>query len=424
MHGILASIISGSWFIDEQSAQGYLPVAASFLKGEHNPFVENLAENREKNKPYFIEIAAEPRYIGDYGVDSVNELPENSIAIIPIHGVITNDDQFSGPSGSRTKMQMIEKIGKSDKVVGVIFDFDTPGGEAAGTRQLSRRIASMDKPNVAYVRNMLASAGYWIAAASDYIILEDKLSRVGSIGGYMTLADQTRYFENQGVDITKVYARQSTKKNRAVTRDNNTENELQDISQLTQVFIDDITEYRGDKLADDPDILAGEIYWGNTAIEKGLADAFGTFATAVSYINTSISGTQSNLNNMKIKDTWKNVKAFFGTDKEELHEEDVEKLNTELGSKDEQINNLTSEKQKLEDEKKALGDEKKKLEDEKKALEDEKKQLEADKAEAEKKLAEKPAGSTAKLDKEQDGNKEEDNEIPTDPADEELSEMY
>ena len=432
MHNILSSILSGNWLIDEQSAQGYLPVVASFLKGEHNPFVSDLAENREKNRPYFIDMnAAQPRYIGSYGVDTINELPENSIAIIPVHGVITNDDQFSGPSGSRTKAEIIEKIEGSQNIVGVIFDVDTPGGEGAGTRQLSNKIAAMEKPNVGFVRNMVASAGYWIGSACDHIILEDKLTRVGSIGGYMTLADQKRYFENQGINIKKIYARQSKKKNRAVTRDDNTENELQDISEFTQVFIDDVKANRGDKIADDPDIFAGEVYWAQKAIELGLADAMGSFKDAVQYINAQVgqsstassnNSNNSNPDNMKIKSTWKNIKSFFGAEKEELKEDDVDQLETSLGEKTEKISSLETEKQKLEEEKKSLEEEKKTLEEAKANLEEEKKTLEEEKSGLEEKLANMPSGSTAKVKKTQDGNEDED-EIPADPADEELNNM-
>lgn len=432
MHNILSSILSGTWLIDEQSAQGYLPVVASFLKGEHNPFVSDLAENREKNRPYFIDMnAAQPRYIGSYGVDTINELPENSIAIVPIHGIITNDDQFSGPSGSRTKAEIIEKIEASQNVVGVIFDIDSPGGEGAGTRQLSNKIAAMEKPNVGFVRNMIASAGYWIGSACDHIILEDKLTRVGSIGGYMTLADQKRYFENQGINIKKIYARQSKKKNRAVHRDDNTENELQDISEFTQVFIDDVKANRGDKIADDPDIFAGEVYWAQKAIELGLADAMGSFKDAVQYINAQVgqsstassnNSNNSNPDNMKIKSTWKNIKSFFGAEKEELKEDDVDQLETSLGEKTEKISSLETEKQKLEEEKKSLEEEKKTLEEAKKNLEEEKKNLEEEKSGLEEKLANMPSGSTAKVKKTQDGNEDED-EIPADPADEELNNM-
>lgn len=428
MHSILASILSGTWFIDEQSAQGYLPVAAAFLKGEHNPHIQNLSENREKHKAYLL-ANGKPRRVLD--IEMAEELPENSIAVIPVHGVVTNDDQFSGPSGTKTKTQILDKLEGNPNVVGVIFDFDTPGGEAMGTRQFAKRIAGLSKPNVAFVRNMCASAGIWIASACDHIILEDDLTRIGSIGGYLTIADQTRYFENQGIDITKVYAKQSTKKNRTVTRDNDTTYEKQDISELTQVFIDDVNKWRGDKLADDPDIFAGEVYWAPKAIEIGLADEMGSFADAVTYLNGNAQSTNNNLSNtnqtsenMKIKDTWKTIKAFFGSEKEELKEDDVEQLNTELGNKEEQISNLTSEKKQLEDDKKALEDEKKKLEDDKKSLEEEKTKLENEKAEAEKKLAEMPGESTAKVTKEADEGGETKDDIPDDPADEAVKEEW
>jgi ClpP class serine protease len=432
MQGILSAITSGKWFVDEASIQGYLPVAASFLLGKRNPHVENMADERQKHKPYLISLA-EPYDITDYGegmIKNPDTAPKNSIAVIPVWGVITNDDQMSGPSGTKTKSRVLDKIATNPNVVGIVFDFDTPGGELAGTRQFAKRIYNLDKPTVGFVRNMAASAGAWIATACDRVILEDDITRMGSVGGYKQMPDYSRYFKNQGVDIKTVYAKQSKLKNKSIGRDDDTAYDKEDISDFTQIFIDDVKLFRGEKLAEDEEIFQGEMYRGQKAIDKGLADAIGSMGDAIAWINAQIGDTgnssnTSNSNNasqtntndtMKIKDTWKAIAGFFGSEKEELKEEDIDQLNTELSSREEKINTLTSEKEKLEEEKKSL-------EEAKAQLEKDKESLEAEKTDLEKKVAEKPSTSTAKVDKEVDENTEEEYEIPSDPADEELKEM-
>lgn len=426
MHNLISSINSGIWFISPEHAKGYLPVAVSFLLGKPNPFVENLSENRESQRPYFV-AAAKPFNIKDFGeghMTNPDNAPRNSIAIIPVQGVVTADDQFSGSSGSKTKMSVLDKIKANDNIIGAIFDFDTPGGEGASTRQFSKAIKNLGKPTVGLVRNMSASAGYWLASACDTVILEDEISEVGSIGAYRTMADFTRYFQNQGVDIKTVYAEQSTEKNSTQKRDDDTTEAKKEVSKFAQIFIDDIKENRGDKLGDDPKILKGKMYRGHEAIEAGLADSIGNMNDAFSFItgnskqiieSNSNSTTTKNNDTMKIKDTWAAITGFFGSEKKELVEEDIEKINTELGDRQTKIDQLITD---LAAEKTAHGVSKTSLTAETKKVTDltvERDQLKID-------VAAKPAASAASpngLDPKPDADVD---EIPADVADEVVKE--
>ena len=370
MHNIISAISSGAWFIDAKHAKGYLPVAVNFLLGKPNPFVENMSENRELHSPYFVSIE-NPFDVGTYGEGrrDPDKAPKNSVAIMPIYGVITSDDQYSGPSGSKTKIKILDKIKSNDNIIGVIFDFDTPGGEAASTRQFSKKIKSLGKPTIGLVRNMSASAGYWLASACDAIFLEDQVSSVGSIGGYVSWANYTRYFQNAGVDIKTVYAKQSTEKNADYEkRDDDTADAKEDISELTQFFIDDVSENR--KLDANSPALRGKMYRGQKAIDIGLAERFGSMEDAIKYIGnkaaiyeleddqiddinddpTQVKTKNQDIMEIKIKNTWNAIKSFFGAEKTELNEDDIEKLNTKLQEKTDKVDQLTQE---LADEKSA-----------------------------------------------------------------------
>jgi ClpP class serine protease len=424
MHNLISAINSGVWFISPEHATGYLPVAVSFLLGKPNPFVENLSENRELQRPYFV-AAAKPFNIKDFGeghMTNPDNAPHNSIAIIPVQGVVTADDQFSGSSGSKTKMSVLDKIKSNDNIIGAIFDFDTPGGEGASTRQFSKAIKDLGKPTVGFVRNMSASAGYWLASACDTIILEDEISEVGSIGAYRTMADFTRYFQNQGVDIKTVYAKQSTKKNSTIKRDDDTTEAKEEVSEFAQIFIDDIKDNRGEKLGDDPNILKGKMYRGQKAIDAGLADSIGSIKDAFSFItgsskqiidSKSNNTTTKNQDTMKIKDTWAAITGFFGSEKKELVEEDVEKLNTELGDRQTKIDQLTAdlaaEKTAHEATQTTLTAETQKVTD-----------LTAEKATLETELAKKPAKPAASVEANDEIDTE---EIPMDVADEAVKEI-
>lgn len=441
MHNLISAINSGTWFIDAKHAEGYLPVAVNFLLGKSNPIVENMSESRELHRPYFVS-AENPFQINDLGegrMTDPDKAPKNSVAIIPVQGVITSDDQYSGPSGSKSKMQVLDKIKSNQNIIGVVFDFDTGGGEAASTRPFSKKIKNLGKPTVGLVRNMSASAGYWLASACDVVMLEDEVSEVGSIGAYRSWADFSGYFQNMGVNIKTVYAKQSTEKNAMFAkRDDDTTDTKEDLSELTQFFINDVIENRS--LDANSPALKGKMYRGQKAIDIGLADKFGSMEDAIKYVggqafqiddqNTDDTNddpnqvTTKNKDTMKIKDTWSAIKAFCGAEKTELKEEDVDKLNTELQSKTDDLVTKTSESDQLTTDLAAEKAAHKITTDSLTAEQKKVTDLTTEKADLETKLAAKPAVKGASPDNGGDKGGEDDTyKIPVDAADEEVEGM-
>src|SRR6185312_5683929 len=111
--------------------------------------------------------AASRAYRDEYG-----GLAANHIAKVKIAGTITQNDDL---------VAQLEKIRKSPAVKGLILDINSPGGTTAGGEQLYdevRRIAA-EKPVVAEVGGLAASAAYMVAAATDHIVAR-KTSIVGS----------------------------------------------------------------------------------------------------------------------------------------------------------------------------------------------------------------------------------------------------
>ena len=100
--------------------------------------------------------------------------PGKHIARVAIDGVITED---------RPLLSMLKKIKDDKRVKGVVLVVDSPGGTTVGGEAIFeavRKIAE-NKPVVASVGTLAASAGYMIASASDHIVAR-RSSIVGSIG--------------------------------------------------------------------------------------------------------------------------------------------------------------------------------------------------------------------------------------------------
>ena len=118
------------------------------------------------------------------------------IAKVRIEGTITEDEEL---------IERLEKIRKSSTVKGVILSIDSPGGTTAGGEAIFdevRRLAA-EKPVVAQVGTLAASAGYMIASAADHIVAR-KSSIVGSIGVLIQFPDVTGLMDKLGIKLEEV----------------------------------------------------------------------------------------------------------------------------------------------------------------------------------------------------------------------------
>ncbi|RVA22749.1 S49 family peptidase, partial [Mesorhizobium sp. M7D.F.Ca.US.004.03.1.1] len=108
-------------------------------------------------------------YNDDFGGSTVDH-----IAKVKIEGTITEDEEL---------IKRLETIRLSSKVKAVILSIDSPGGTTVGGESIYEEVRKLaaDKPVVAEVGTLAASAGYMIASAADHIVAR-KTSIVGSIG--------------------------------------------------------------------------------------------------------------------------------------------------------------------------------------------------------------------------------------------------
>jgi ClpP class serine protease len=85
----------------------------------------------------------------------------------------------------------------------VLLVIDSPGGDVAGLEEAVARMRSLrdgsDKPIVAYVDELAASAAYWIAASVADEVHVPGAGRVGSIGCIGAWVDQSKAWEQKGI---------------------------------------------------------------------------------------------------------------------------------------------------------------------------------------------------------------------------------
>ena len=175
---------------------------------------------------------------------------------------------------------MIERAFRKGKPRAVALILNSPGGSPAQSSLIASRIRRLaegkDIPVYAFVEDVAASGGYWLATAADEIYV-DATSIVGSIGvisagfGFQDLIARhgiERRVHTSGTSKSKLDPFQPEK-----PEDLASLAKWQD--QLHQTFIEQVKSRRGDKLSDDPDLFTGEIWLARRATELGLIDGVG-----------------------------------------------------------------------------------------------------------------------------------------------------
>ena len=225
----------------------------------------------------------------DLALPGPRKLPSGApgIAVIPVHGTLVKRtaglDAASGLTSYTEIAAMLDSALADPQVAGILLDIDSPGGEASGSFELARRVreASAVKPVWAVANDSAYSAAYAIGSAANRLIVSET-GGVGSIGVIALHIDQSVKDANEGYRYTAVTA--GTHKNDFSPHQPLTDEakaELQaEVDRLYGLFVDHVASMRT-LSSDDVRSTEAGLYFGANAIAAGLADAVGTFESAL-----------------------------------------------------------------------------------------------------------------------------------------------
>ena len=196
-----------------------------------------------------------------------------SVAVIRLQGAITNGGRgLDNPSLA----PVIEKaFGK--KPAAVVLEINCPGGSPVQSSLIAARIRRLadekSVPVFAFVEDVAASGGYWLACAADEIFVDD-CSITGSIGVISAGFGLQDAIERHGVERRLHTAGKSKS-----MMDPFTAQKPADVKRLKglledihETFIAYVKSRRGAKLADNAELFTGEIFVGQNGVDQGLAD--------------------------------------------------------------------------------------------------------------------------------------------------------
>ncbi|MGB1235904.1 MAG: S49 family peptidase [Planktomarina sp.] len=197
-----------------------------------------------------------------------------SVAVVRLSGMIS---QGRGLNDAGLAPVLQKAFAKKPSAVALVIN--SPGGSPVQSSLIGARIRRLAEekavPVYAFVEDVAASGGYWLAAAADEIYV-DPSSVVGSIGVISSGFGFHELLEKYGVE-RRVYTAGTSKSQLDPFCAENPEdvNRLKGLlDDIHDTFKDHITARRGEKLAD-RDLFTGEIWVGQKGVNDGLADGIG-----------------------------------------------------------------------------------------------------------------------------------------------------
>lgn len=199
------------------------------------------------------------------------------VAVIRLQGTIASGGRGGGGLNDAALEPLIEKAFARGKPAAVALIINSPGGSPVQSSLIAARIrrlaAEKNVPVHAFVEDVAASGGYWLACAADQIWV-DESSIVGSIGVIFASFGFPEFMARQGIERRVVTSGRSKS-----LADPFLPEKAEDVARLKalqepihRAFIDHVKARRGVRLDEAADLFNADIWVGSGAVSVGLAD--------------------------------------------------------------------------------------------------------------------------------------------------------
>ncbi len=207
--------------------------------------------------------------------------PRPVVAVLALSGVISARGRFTQGLSLQALAPRIERAFKLKHLKAVALAINSPGGSAVQSALIAGRIrdlaAEKNVPVIAFIEDVGASGGYWLACAGDEIFAETS-SIVGSIGVISGSFGFTEMIAKLGIE-----RRLHTSGDKKGMLDPFSPEKAADVKHLKALqaeihddFKEMVRRRRADRLkADEKTLFSGAFWTGRKALELGLIDGLG-----------------------------------------------------------------------------------------------------------------------------------------------------
>ena len=218
-----------------------------------------------------------------FSVDSLRKTlkPGPTVSVLRLYGAIGVGGAFGRGLDDESLAPLIERAFQPRRLKAVALAINSPGGSPAQSALIAariRRLAAEKEVRVfAFVEDLAASGGYWLACAADEIYA-DANAIVGSIG-----VISAGFGFQEAIGRIGVERRVHTAGARKALLDPFRPEDPDDLERLKRIqkgihgnFIDHVTRARGDRLQGDEETLfTGDVWLAGEAEQLGLIDGVG-----------------------------------------------------------------------------------------------------------------------------------------------------
>lgn len=199
------------------------------------------------------------------------------VAVIRLQGIISAGGRAVSGLNDATLAPVIEKAFSRGRPAAVALAINSPGGSPVQSALIAARIRRLAEerkvPVHAFVEDVAASGGYWLATAGDDIWVDDS-SVLGSIGVISASFGFPEFLSRHGIE-RRVHTAGKSKGFLDPFRPEQPE----DVTRLRAIldsvhaaFKAQVTRRRGGRLTEGKDLFTGDVWVGQAAVDEGLAD--------------------------------------------------------------------------------------------------------------------------------------------------------
>ena len=219
-----------------------------------------------------------------------------NVALIPVKGVIVADSGreflFDGTASSTDIIEQIKKAKANPNIKAIIFEINSPGGSAVGSDEIAAAVKKTNKTTVAWIREVGASGGYWVASACDYVVA-NRMSLTGSIGVIASYLEFSGLLEEHNVTYQRLVSGNYKDIGTPFKKMTPSE-ELQfqkSLNKIHDYFLDEVAKNRNLRSEQKVRVSDALFYIGSEAKELGLVDFLGNKDEVINLIEDELNIT-------------------------------------------------------------------------------------------------------------------------------------
>ncbi|MBK9264475.1 MAG: signal peptide peptidase SppA [Polyangiaceae bacterium] len=212
--------------------------------------------------------------------------PRPVVGLVEVHGPIVSQVRFSmgAIASEHAVVRAIRAARVNPRIAAVVLHVDSPGGSAIASDRIHHEVERLasEKPVVAYLSNVAASGGYYVAAPARAIVAQPQ-TITGSIGVVATHFVLRGLLDKLGVstDVVKRGARADLNSPVRPLEDAERSVLEREVDAFYKTFVSVVARGRKRSVEDIEKLAQGRIYSGTEALARGLVDELGGLDRAI-----------------------------------------------------------------------------------------------------------------------------------------------